>query len=114
MSRILSIIAIWVLAMFVLGAIAENWMGLTFVINDDTLNPIAGFIAVGVVALVLAAIGFVVTLSVIGLAVFVLASIVLGIAFAGLSFMWPVLLVVGLVYLLTRNNAKRSHGNHHA
>ncbi|MCY7296545.1 hypothetical protein [Alteromonas sp. a30] len=106
MSRVLSIIAIWVLAMFVLGAIAENWMGLSFVINDEVLNPIAGFLAVGVVAVALVAVGFLVTLSVIGLGIFVVASIVLGVVFAGLSFMWPVLLVIGLVYLITRNRPK--------
>ncbi len=107
MSRTLTIIAVWVLAMFVLGQIASHWMDLSITMNGELLEPIIGFLVVGVVAVALVALGFVVTLSVIGLVAFVIASIILGIFFAGLSVMWPVLLVAGIIYLATRTREKK-------
>lgn len=106
MSRTLKIIAVWLLAMFVLAQIADSWMGLSISMNGELLEPIIGFFIVGIIAVALVALGFVVTLSVLGLIAFVIASVVLGVFFAGLSVMWPVLLVVGIIYLATRSKEK--------
>lgn len=100
MKNLFLAIVIAVVLINCFGAIVSDWWGVHLTMHDNLLTPIENFFALSFVAALLVIIGFVVALSLFGALAIGLGVAVFAIIVAGISALWPLLLIVGVLYLI--------------
>ncbi|GGD72939.1 hypothetical protein [Lacimicrobium alkaliphilum] len=86
-----------------IGAILDAVTGLSFYFGETLLNPIQASIGAIVAGAVFILLGSLLAISLIGVICVVLASVFIALLVAGVSAMWPALLLVLVIYLLVRD-----------
>lgn len=109
MTKIFVALLLAVLMIYGMAAVSAEWLDVIVEIDGQVLEPMMSFLAVCFVVAVCVAIGFFVSVSVVGVVLFAIAAAIIGIVFAGISVLWPVLLVLFVIYLFTRSSNKSRH-----
>ncbi|QJR81612.1 hypothetical protein CA267_012955 [Alteromonas pelagimontana] len=104
MKNFLIAVIIAVLIASSVGAVAEDWWGLHWVIADEVLNPWEAFVAFSIVAVVFVFVGFIVAMSIAGEVVIGVVAGGFALFITGIIALWPLLLLVALVYLIRRKS----------
>lgn len=106
MTKIVVALILAVLMVYGIAAASAEWLDVIVEIDGIMLEPMMSFLAVCFLVAICVAIGFFVTVSLVGVVLFAIAAAVIGVIFAGLSVFWPVLLILFVIYLLTRSSDK--------
>lgn len=92
------------------GSIIDDFWGLNIVFADDFLTPSESLIALAGVAVLFVIVGFVVAISVIGTLVIGAGAAILAVLAVGISALWPLLVVIAIVYFVRRGGRQQVHG----
>ncbi|GAB3037357.1 hypothetical protein [Bowmanella dokdonensis] len=103
-KNLLLIILIAILLVYSLGSIAESWLDLQFVIDDDRLDSAQTLVAAVAVGAGLVLLGVLLAASLFGVLVLAGGCVVIALLVAGLSVVWPALLLMILVIWLFKDD----------
>lgn len=111
MKNLLLAILIAIALVNCLGALFSDWWGVHLVMADELLSPMESILAFSVVAVVFVVVGFIVAVSLAGTIFIGLAAGLLTVFVIGISALWPLLLIAGVVYLIRRS--RHSYASQH-
>ena len=106
MKKLLLAILLAVLVVYSLTEIFHTLFGVHIHWQHGPFDEAAGVALLGLTTICLVLLGLFITISVIGVIVAVLVLSLLGVFIAGIAAFWPVLLLLMIVILLVRDNAK--------
>lgn len=106
MTKIFVALLLAVLMIYGIAAASSEWLNVNVEIDGHILEPMMSFLAVCFIVAICVAIGFFITVSVVGVVVFAIVAALIGVVFAGISVLWPVLLVLFVIYLLARSSKR--------
>ncbi len=86
------------------GSLIGDWFGFHIMMADEYLSPWENIVALSIIAVVFVVVGFIVAVSLVGTLVMGALAAIAALFVVGISAFWPVLLVIGIVYALRRNN----------
>ncbi|WP_414828509.1 hypothetical protein [Alteromonas sp. H39] len=86
------------------GSLVGDWFGFHIMMADEYLSPWENILALSIIAVVFVVVGFIVAVSVVGTLVMGALAAIAALFVVGVSALWPVLLIIGIVYALRRSN----------
>lgn len=109
MAKIFIALLLAGLMIYGIAAISADWLDVIVEIDGQILAPMISFLAVCFIVAMCVAIGFFVTVSVVGVVIFAIVAAIIGVVFAGISVLWPVLLILFVIYMLVRSSKQSEH-----
>ena len=109
MTKIFVALLLAVLMIYGIAAASSEWLHVNVEIDGYILEPMMSFLAVCFIVAICVAIGFFITVSVVGVVVFAIVAALIGVVFAGISVLWPVLLILFVIYVLARSSKQSEH-----
>ncbi len=106
MKKLLLAILLAVLVVYSLTEIFHTLFGVHIHWQNGPFDELAGVALLGLTAICLVLLGLFITISVIGVILAVLVLSLLGVFIAGIAAFWPVLLLLMIIILMVRDNAK--------
>lgn len=109
MKNLIIAILIGLILSYSVGNVFQHWFDWHLYIDGHHVNTLAviGWGSVGVVFLV--ALSFIVALSIFGALSIVMLAVVMSLIVVGISTMWPILLLVLLVVMLSKGKRAKQH-----
>ena len=110
MKNFVIVVLVAVLITYTCGHIFDEWFDISIRMDDELLSPLAAMAGLTIAGVVLALVGFVVAFSVFGVLLFVGMAVLAGLLVAGLSVLWPMILLLALIIWLARDKKPAHYG----
>lgn len=103
MKNLVIAILIAILITYCFGNIANEWFDITVSLDDEILTPFEALAGATIVGVVLTIVGVVVAVSIFGVLLAATIAVVTAVVIAGISALWPMLLVLAIVVWLVKD-----------
>ncbi|MFT4937847.1 MAG: hypothetical protein ACI88A_000869 [Paraglaciecola sp.] len=101
LKNLLLAILIALLLTYSMGHIAAEWFDIRIHLDNEVIEPLTTMAAITVIGVLLIMIGFILAVSVFGVLLFAFIAVFAGLIIAGLSAVWPTLLLfVAIIWLV--------------
>lgn len=113
MKNFLIALLVGVIICNVFGAALSEWWGVHFMFGSESVSFFESVLIYSGIAVLMVGITFLVAISIAAALAVAALVVLLGIFFTGISLFWPILLVIGIYYLVKKREPEQRYGTSH-